>query len=150
MRHGVTTNRLGVSVGPRKALLKLLLTALIKHEVIKTTVKRAKVVRVLAEKMITLAKKKTLHARRLAERYIKDKLLLRKLFDNLGNRYQERKGGYTRIIRIGNRYGDNAEMVLLEFVDRPKRSKKEKKKKEKAEEKVEEKAKEAEAKGVKS
>ena len=104
--------------GHRKALLRSQASDLLMHERIQTTLARAKVVRRLAERMITLAKRETLHARRLAYRQLKADRVVRKLFDTLAYRYAERKGGYTRIIKLGQRKGDAAEVVYLELVDR--------------------------------
>jgi large subunit ribosomal protein L17 len=95
------------------------LTALITHEKIKTTKAKAKVLKAIADKMITLAKRGDLHARRQALRVIRDKKALKKLFDTLGQRYQTRMGGYTRMYHLPPRRGDCAPMALIELVDRP-------------------------------
>lgn len=100
-------------------MLRNMVTSLLRHERIKTTLPKAKEARRYAEKMITLGKKETLAARRRAYRFISDTVVVQKIFDNLAYRYVERKGGYTRIIKIGPRRGDAAEMVFLELVDRP-------------------------------
>lgn len=105
-------------MGQRRALFRNLITSLLQHERIKTTEAKAKAVRSDVEKMITLAKRGDLYARRLALRTVTNKKIVQKLFDTLGPRYQNRNGGYTRLIRLGPRRGDAAEMVLLELVDR--------------------------------
>lgn len=119
MRHlkdGV--RRFGRSQGHRRALFRNLISALILRERIKTTLAKAKELRGRAEKVITLGKKGTVHARRMALRHIAERETLKKLFGSLSERYASRNGGYTRIIRLGNRKGDDAPMVLLELVDR--------------------------------
>ncbi|MCL6476862.1 MAG: 50S ribosomal protein L17 [Peptococcaceae bacterium] len=108
--------KLGVTTGHRKAMLRNLVTSLIKENRIKTTAARAKEVKSIAEKMVTLAKKGDLAARRQALAYIYDEDVVRKLFDTVGPRYSGRQGGYTRIIRAENRRGDAARMVILELV----------------------------------
>lgn len=100
-------------------MLRNMATSLFLHERINTTVSKAKALRPFAEKMITLAKKESLHARRMVLRHIKDRSVVRKLFDTLGTRYATRPGGYTRIIRTGFRRGDLAEMAVIELVDSP-------------------------------
>eukprot|EP00555_Chaetoceros_dichaeta_P003776 CAMPEP_0198249402 /NCGR_PEP_ID=MMETSP1447-20131203/946_1 /TAXON_ID=420782 /ORGANISM="Chaetoceros dichaeta, Strain CCMP1751" /LENGTH=134 /DNA_ID=CAMNT_0043934027 /DNA_START=178 /DNA_END=582 /DNA_ORIENTATION=- len=97
-----------------------MVTSLINHERIVTTVPKAKELRRVAEKMVTHAKKDTIHARRLANRVIREKPALTKLFEILGPRYQDREGGYTRVMKLSkNRAGDNAPMAVIEYVDRP-------------------------------
>lgn len=118
MPHQIVGRHLGRNSAQRKALFRGLVTQVLEHERIETTEAKAKAVRSDVEKMITLGKRGDLHARRLALRDIKDKKVVEKLFDQLGPRYKERSGGYTRIIRLGPRHGDAAEMVLLELVDR--------------------------------
>lgn len=108
--------KLGRNTGHRKAMLRNLVTSLLRDERITTTESRAKEVNRIAEKMITLAKKGDLNARRQALEYIYEEKVVRKLFDNYGPKYADRQGGYTRIIRIGYRRGDAAQMVLLELV----------------------------------
>jgi large subunit ribosomal protein L17 len=98
------------------ALLRNLVTSFLEKERIRTTLAKAKATRPIAEKMITLAKKNTLHTRRLALRFIYKKEVVKKLFDELGPRFSERPGGYTRIVKIGPRAGDGAEMAILELV----------------------------------
>jgi len=112
----VSYQRLGLTTGHRKAVLRNLVTSLIKEDRIKTTETRAKQVKGIAEKMITLAKKGDLAARRQALAYIYEEDVVRKLFDSIGPKYNERQGGYTRIIKTGTRRGDAAPMVILELV----------------------------------
>lgn len=118
MRHLKTGRRLGRSSAHRKALFRNLVTALIMRERIRTTLAKAKEMRSKIEKTITLGKKGTLHARRRAFRVVSQKEALQKLFGPIAERYAERKGGYTRIIKIGNRRGDDAPMAFIELVDR--------------------------------
>lgn len=118
MRHLKTGRKLGRSSAHRKALFRNLVTALIMRERIRTTLAKAKEMRSKFEKTITLGKKGTLHARRLAARTVIQKDALQKLFGPLSERYADRKGGYTRIIKIGNRRGDDAPMAFIELVDR--------------------------------
>ena len=108
--------KLGRNTGHRKAMLRNLVTSLLENERIQTTETRAKEVRSLAEKMITLGKRGDLHARRQALGYITTETVVKKVFDDIAKRYETRQGGYTRIIRIGPRLGDSAPMVLLELV----------------------------------
>lgn len=108
--------KLGLTTGHRKALLRNLVTSLFKEEKITTTEPRAKEVQSIAERMVTLAKKGDLAARRQALRYIYDEEVVQKLFANIGPRYTARSGGYTRILKVGQRRGDAAEMVILELV----------------------------------
>ena len=116
MRHMKKGRKLSRTASHRRALLGNLITSLILHERIRTTTAKAKEVRPLAEKMITFAKRGDLHARRMVMRLIKDKDAVSKLFETLGVRFKERPGGYTRILKLSNRAGDNAEMALLELV----------------------------------
>ncbi len=109
--------KLGRPANQRKALFRNLVTALFAHERIKTTEAKAKEVRILADKLITLAKKGDLHARRQAAAVLNDKEVLKKLFQEIAGRYTERNGGYTRILKLGPRRGDAAPMVLLELVE---------------------------------
>jgi large subunit ribosomal protein L17 len=108
--------RLGRPTDHRKAMLRNLVTSLLDKGKIVTTVTRAKETRSLAEKMITLAKRGDLHSRRLVLAYVNDETVVKNLFDTIAPRYEGRQGGYTRIIRIGPRRGDAAEMVILELV----------------------------------
>lgn len=116
MRHLVKGKKLRRNPAQRKALLRNLVTSFLEKERIRTTLAKAKAARPLAEKMITLSKKDTLHTRRLALRFIYKKPVVRKLFEELGPRFIERPGGYTRIVKIGPREGDGAEMAMLEFI----------------------------------
>jgi large subunit ribosomal protein L17 len=116
MRHRVKGKKLKRDTPQRSALLRNLVTSFLEKERIKTTSAKAKATRPIAEKMITLAKKNTLHTRRLALRFIYKKEVVKKLFDELGPRFSERPGGYTRIVKIGPRSGDGAEMAILELV----------------------------------
>ena len=116
MRHKVSSYKLKRDGGARKALLKGLVTSVIVHERVVTTVPKAKAVRPLVEKMITLAKRDTLHSRRQAAAFLETPAAVRKLFDKLGTRFGQRNGGYTRVVRLGNRKGDGAEQAMLELV----------------------------------
>jgi len=116
MRHRVAGRKLGRTTSHRQALLRNLSTALIEKEKITTTLAKAKELRRFAEKLVTLSKRETLHARRRALRQIHDKKVVAKLFDTISARYAQRPGGYTRIIKLGPRRGDNAEMAIIEFV----------------------------------
>ncbi|HZQ07766.1 MAG TPA: 50S ribosomal protein L17 [Anaerolineae bacterium] len=124
MPHQISGRHLGRNSAQRKALFKGLVTQVLQHERIETTEAKAKAVRADVEKMITLAKRGDVHSRRLALRTVADKKVVEKLFDTLGPRYKERNGGYTRILKLGPRHGDNAEMVFLELVDREEPEKK--------------------------
>jgi len=116
MRHRVKGKKLRRDTAQRKALLRSLVTSFLEKERIRTTLAKAKATRPLAEKMITLAKKNSLHSRRLALRFLYKRDVVKKLFDDIGPRFSERPGGYTRIVKIGPRAGDGAEMALLELV----------------------------------
>ncbi len=116
MRHRVAGFKLKRPVDSRNALLRNLVTSVIEHERVITTVVKAKAVRPLVEKMITLAKKDTLHTRRQAAAVLRTPDSLKKLFDKLGTRFGQRAGGYTRIVRLGPRKGDGAEQAMLELV----------------------------------
>lgn len=109
--------KFGRRSGPRRALLRGLVTSLLKEKRIETTEAKAKDARSIAEKMITLGKKGDLHARRKAMAYILDEDVVKDLFDNLAVQYEDRQGGYTRIIKTGNRRGDNAPLAILELVE---------------------------------
>lgn len=135
MRHRVSGKKLRRDTAHRMALLRNLVTSFLEKERIRTTLAKAKAARPLAEKMITLGKKDTLHARRQALRFIYKKEVVRKLFNELGPRFSERPGGYTRIIKLGPRAGDGAEMAILEMVG-TEFKKKEKKKEKTLKEKV--------------
>ena len=118
MRHFKGYRRLNRTHEHRKALFSNMAGSLIEHEQIKTTLPKAKELRPIVEKLITLAKRGDMHARRLAASQLKEDQYVIKLFDVLGPRYTERKGGYTRVLRAGFRYGDMAPMAIIEFVDR--------------------------------
>ena len=118
MRHGFRGRRFNRTPEHRKAMFKNLSQALIKHEQIVTTLPKAKDLRPVVEKLITLGKRGDLHARRQAIARIQDETLVTKLFDVLGKRYADRPGGYTRVLKAGFRYGDNAPMAVIELVDR--------------------------------
>src|SRR6266849_8001564 len=118
MRHGNAHRKLNRTAEHRRAMFANMAAALIKHEQITTTVPKAKELRPVVEKLITLGKRGDLHARRRAIAQIRDVAMVKKLFDVLGPRYKERKGGYTRVLKAGYRYGDNAPVAVIEFVDR--------------------------------
>jgi large subunit ribosomal protein L17 len=117
MRHLVKGKKLQRDSAQRRALLRSQVTSFLEKERIQTTLAKAKAVRPMAEKMITLAKKNSLHTRRQALSYIYKKDVVKKLFKDIGPRFMERPGGYTRIIKVGPRAGDGAEMAVLELVD---------------------------------
>ena len=123
MRHRQFGRKLNRTSSHRKSLFKNMAQALLKHEQIVTTLPKAKELKRVAEKLITLAKKGNLHARRLAFNQIRDKDMVSKLFDNLAKRYSDRKGGYTRVLKAGFRYGDSAPMAVIELVDRDENAK---------------------------
>jgi large subunit ribosomal protein L17 len=116
MRHRVGTAKLKRDVGARNSLLKNLVTSVIEHERVITTVPKAKAIRPLVDNMITLAKRDNLHARRQAAAFLETPKSVKKLFDTLGSRFGQRNGGYTRIVRLGNRKGDGAEQAMIELV----------------------------------
>jgi len=118
MRHGKVHRKLGKKPAHRKAMFANMSASLIKHEQIMTTLPKAKELRPVVEKLVTLAKKGDLHARRQAISQVRDVDMVKKLFDVLGPRYKERNGGYTRIMKAGFRYGDSAPVAVIEFVDR--------------------------------
>ncbi len=118
MRHRIGSNRLGRRPAHRTAMLRNMVTSLFRHERIRTTRAKALEVRKMAEKMITRAKVDSVHNRRMIFRDIKDEAVLARLFTDIGPRFTERPGGYTRVLRIGPRQGDAAEMVVLELVER--------------------------------
>lgn len=118
MRHGFKGRRFNRTSEHRKAMFANMSAALIKHEQIITTLPKAKDLRPFVEKLITLAKRGDLHARRQALSKVRDEVMVRKLFDVLGPRYTERPGGYIRVLKAGFRYGDNAPLAVIEFVDR--------------------------------
>ncbi len=118
MRHGNAHRKLNRTAEHRRAMFANMCVALIKHEQITTTLPKAKELRPIVEKLVTLGKRGGLHARRQAIAQIRDVAIVRKLFDVLGPRYKERHGGYTRIMKAGFRFGDNAPLGVIEFVDR--------------------------------
>ena len=126
MRHRVGHRKLQKTTPHRLAMLDNMVTSLLEHEAIKTTVPKAKEARRLAERIITLGKRGGLSNVRLAERNVRSRAVLQKVFGELKERYATRPGGYTRIIRLGHRTGDAAEMALLELVDRPEKPQPEK------------------------
>ncbi|WP_312137774.1 50S ribosomal protein L17 [Brevundimonas sp. BH3] len=118
MRHGAAYRKLGRTVSHRQAMFANMAASLIKHEQITTTLPKAKELRPFVEKLVTLAKKGDLHARRQAISAVRDVPQVGKLFDTLAARYADRNGGYIRIMKAGFRHGDNAAMAVIEFVDR--------------------------------
>ena len=118
MRHGIANKKLNRTSEHRKALLKNMLNSLIKYEQIKTTLPKAKFLRPQADKIITLGKKDNLQSSKLLVSQLQDKSSANKVKKTLSKRYEKRKGGYTRIIKAGYRYGDNAPMAIIELVDR--------------------------------
>jgi large subunit ribosomal protein L17 len=116
MRHKKFGRALGRSSAHRSAMFRNMVTSLFEHERIVTTVEKAKEMRPIAEKMITLAKRGDLHARRQALAYIRSKKIVAKLFDQIGEQFKDRNGGYTRIVQTGTRQGDAASMAILELV----------------------------------
>ena len=118
MRHGKAGRRFNRSSSHRKAMFANMAAALIKHEQIVTTLPKAKDLRPIVEKLITLGKRGDLHARRQAIAELRDLSMVRKLFETLGPRYKERAGGYTRVLKAGFRYGDSAPVAVIELVDR--------------------------------
>ncbi len=118
MRHGIAGRKLGVTSSHRQAMFRNMAVALIKHEQITTTLPKAKELRPVAEKLITLGKRGGLHARRQAFDQLRDETIVAKLFDALATRYKSRAGGYTRVLKAGMRYGDAADMAVIELVDR--------------------------------
>ena len=118
MRHHRAGRKLNRTASHRRALFANMAAALIKHEQIVTTLPKAKELRRVADRLITLAKRGNLHSRRLAVARVRDEVMVKKLFDILGPRYAERSGGYTRVLRAGYRHGDSAPMAVIEFIDR--------------------------------
>lgn len=116
MRHRKDHRKLGRSSAHRQAMLRNLVTSLIEHEEVRTTDAKAKEVRRVAERMITLGKRGTLHARRMALRVVRNRTAVAKLFERLAPRYQERPGGYTRIVKVGARVGDNAPISIVQLI----------------------------------
>ncbi|MFM2150933.1 MAG: hypothetical protein RLZZ187_3239 [Pseudomonadota bacterium] len=118
MRHGVSGRKLGVTSTHRVAMLRSMATSLIKHEQITTTLPKAKELRPYVERIITLGKRGDLHARRQAYAQIRDERVVDKLFTTIAERYKARAGGYTRVLKAGVRYGDAADMAVIELVER--------------------------------
>ena len=118
MKHRIAGRRLDRTTEHRTAMFRNLVTSLFRHERITTTTPKAKEIKRYAEKFITLAKEGTPHARRQANRDVRDVEVLNKLFEKIGPRFKSRQGGYTRIVRVGRRAGDSAEMAMLELVER--------------------------------
>ena len=118
MRHRKAGRKLNRTASHRRALFASLAAALIKHEQIETTLPKAKELKRVADRLITLAKRGTLHARRLASARVRDEAMVAKLFGTLGPRYADRPGGYTRVLKAGFRYGDSAPLAIIELVDR--------------------------------
>jgi large subunit ribosomal protein L17 len=118
MRHGKAYRKLNRTAEHRRAMFANMASALIKHEQIVTTLPKAKELRPIVEKLVTLGKRGGLHARRQAISQVRDLPMVQKLFDVLGPRYKERAGGYTRVLKAGFRHGDNAAVAVIEFVER--------------------------------
>jgi large subunit ribosomal protein L17 len=118
MKHRVVGRRLDRTTEHRTAMLRNMATSLFRHERITTTTPKAKELKRFADKMVTLAKKGSPHARRIANRDVRDVEVLNKLFGSLADRFKARPGGYTRIVRVGRRHGDNADMAVIELLDR--------------------------------
>ena len=117
LRHKISGRQFGRASGPRRAMFRIMVTDLLRHGQIKTTVAKAKAIRPLTEKMVSLGKGGTLHDRRQAAAFITDKSVVKAVFDEIAPRFEERNGGYTRITRLGVRSGDAAEMALIELID---------------------------------
>ncbi len=130
MRHQVKKGMLGRTTSHRRALMRNLVTSFLERERVRTTLAKARSARPVAEKMITLAKRGTLHARRQALAYVTKEAAVKKLFEDIGPRFTERPGGYTRIVKLDRRAGDGAEMAMLEIVGAEFKAKTKKKKKE--------------------
>ena len=118
MRHGYAHRKLGRTTSHRTAMFANMAASLIKHEQIVTTLPKAKDLRPVVEKLVTLGKRGGLHARRQAIAQMRDLAMVKKLFEVIGPRYKERNGGYTRVMKAGFRYGDSAPVAVIEFVDR--------------------------------
>jgi len=118
MRHRKSGRKLNRTSSHRKAMFANMAAALIRHEQIVTTLPKAKELKPFVEKLVTLAKKGDLAARRMAISKVRDQAMVRKLFDTIGPRYDDRNGGYTRVLKAGFRYGDSAHVAVIEFVDR--------------------------------
>ena len=118
MRHGKVYRKFNRTAEHRRAMFGNMVAALIKHEQIVTTLPKAKDLRPIVEKLVTIGKRGGLHARRQAVAEIRDVAMVKKLFEVIGPRYKDRNGGYTRVVKAGFRYGDNAARAVIEFVDR--------------------------------
>jgi large subunit ribosomal protein L17 len=118
MRHAKAGRKLNRTSSHRTAMFANMAASLIEHEQIVTTLPKAKELRPIVEKLVTLAKRGDLHARRVAASRLRDEAMVHKLFETIGPRYAERQGGYTRVLKAGFRYGDNAPVAIIEFVDR--------------------------------
>jgi len=118
MRHRKSGGKLGMTGAHRRALRRNMAEALFRHERIRTTIAKAKELKPYVEKLITLSKKDTVHARRLFAREIQNKKVIQRVFTEIGPRFEGRQGGYTRVIRLGTRLGDAAEMAIIELVDK--------------------------------
>jgi large subunit ribosomal protein L17 len=127
MRHKLATNRLGRECSHRKALVRNIITSLLRYERIRTTIVKAKVIRRVVEKLITRGKVDSVHNRRIVNKYIYDPAIVAKLFTDISPRFKNRPGGYTRILKLGCRPGDAAETVFLELVERKEVERKKKK-----------------------
>tara|TARA_B100001057_G_scaffold243535_1_gene243893 strand:- start:37 stop:474 length:438 start_codon:yes stop_codon:yes gene_type:complete len=123
MKHNIKNKKLNITSSHRKAMFMNMSNSLIKHEQITTTLPKAKELKRFVEKIITLGKNGDLESRRKAISILQDQKMAKKTFDILAPRYKERKGGYTRIIKLGNRFGDNAPTAVIEFVDRDEEAK---------------------------
>ena len=123
MKHNVKNKKLNKTSSHRKAMFMNLSNALIKHEQITTTLPKAKELKRFVEKIITLGKNDELLSRRKAISILQDDKMVKKIFDVLAERYKDRSGGYTRVIKLGNRFGDNAPMAVIEFIDRDEEAK---------------------------
>ena len=117
LRHKISGRQFGRASGPRRAMFRIMVTDLLRHGQIKTTVAKAKAIRPLTEKMVSLGKGGTLHDRRQAAAFITDKSVVKAVFDEIAPRFEERNGGYTRITRLGVRAGAAADMALIEVID---------------------------------
>jgi len=137
MYHGKAGRRLGRTSSHREAMFRNMVTSIIKHESIRTTDTTAKEVRKLADRMITLGKRGDLHARRQALSIVRDKDMVGKLFGELAERFRNRAGGYTRIVKVGYRFGDNAPVSILEYIPDEKKKEKAKPKRKAKEKKAE-------------
>lgn len=118
MRHGISGRKLGVTSSHRLAMFRNMAVALIKHEQITTTLPKAKELRPVVEKLVTLGKRGDLHARRQAYAMLRDETIVVKLFSVIADRYKSRQGGYLRVLKAGVRYGDAADMAVIEFIER--------------------------------